>query len=137
MQCLEVLPIPLSPTLSMWPQTRTCRKSKRMATRPSPKDKSLFLVLFRVPRRQINFHVSIGNSDAVLLNTLEIAFSCYCGRKFNTGSIYYTHLHSISVNFLGNRAYCFYCAVDLEIQIAQNSANHPREHLMGLLSLCD
>lgn len=84
-----------------------------------------------VPQRQINFHVSTGNSDAVLLNTLEIAFSCYCGRKFNTGSIYYIHLHSISVNFLGTRAYCFYCAVIPEIQIAQNSSNHRREHLSG------
>lgn len=81
--------------------------------------------------RQINFHVSIRNSDAVLLNTLEIAFSCCCGRKFNTGNIYYFHLHSISVNFLGIRAYCFYCAVIPEIQIAQNSSNHPREHLSG------
>lgn len=129
MQCLEVLPIPRSPTLSMWPQKRTCRKSKKMAT--LSKEKRLFLALFMIPRRQIDFHVGIGNSDAVLLNTLEIAFRCYCGRKFNTGSIYYTHLYSISVNFLGTRAYCFDCAVIPEIKIAQNSANHPREHLSG------
>jgi hypothetical protein len=97
------------------------QREKRVA---SPlKEKSLFLVLLVFPGCQINFDVRIENSNDVFLNTLEIAFRSYCGRKFKKNSTWIElHLSSFGRGELpGTSAYCFHYAIISEIQIEKQN----------------